>query len=160
EHALGSHRNLWAIVEAAHHLAFRTLLELIGGQVQACLNQRMIKQVIIFATGHKREASHIGEHYPVAILAIEAQQRAFWWMLVCRQIPPNGRNCLAQFLSISAIPTVPKPAEPLITVCLSNRCPRSHDFPTLAAPVARCTDVIQSAKSERQVVGLGKCALA
>ena len=28
----GSHRNLRAIVEAAHHLAFGTLLELIGGR--------------------------------------------------------------------------------------------------------------------------------
>ena len=29
-HTLGSHRNLWAIVEAARHLTFGTLLELVG----------------------------------------------------------------------------------------------------------------------------------
>ena len=30
-HALGSHRDLGAIVKAAHRLAFRALLQLIGG---------------------------------------------------------------------------------------------------------------------------------
>ena len=44
QHALGSHRHLWAVVEAAHHLAFWALLELIRGQVQTRLNQRMIER--------------------------------------------------------------------------------------------------------------------
>jgi len=70
-HALGFHRDLRTIVEATHGLAFRALLELIGRQVQACLNERVIKDGVVFATGHKREARHIGEHRPGAILAIE-----------------------------------------------------------------------------------------
>lgn len=74
---LGSHRDLGAIVETALHLTFGTLLELVGRQVQTRLNQRMIEQVIVFATGHKRETSHIGEHNPIAILSIEPEQRAF-----------------------------------------------------------------------------------
>ncbi len=45
QHALGSHRHLWTVVEAAHHLAFRALLELIGGQVQTRLHERMIEHV-------------------------------------------------------------------------------------------------------------------
>lgn len=32
-YAIGTHRNLWAVVETANHLAFRTLLELIRWQV-------------------------------------------------------------------------------------------------------------------------------
>src|SRR5258708_25547331 len=51
EHAIRSHWDLWAVVETARHLTFGTLLELIRWQVQACLNERMIKQVIVFATG-------------------------------------------------------------------------------------------------------------
>ena len=47
-HALGSHRDLWAVVEAAHDLAFRALLELIGGQVQARLDERVIEQRVLF----------------------------------------------------------------------------------------------------------------
>ena len=76
--ALRSHRDLGAIVEATPHLTFGTLLELIRRRVQACLNERMIKQVIVFATGHKGEPGHIREHGPVAILSIEPEQRAFW----------------------------------------------------------------------------------
>ncbi len=75
-HSLGSYRNLGAIVEAARHLTFGTLLDLIGRQVQARLKPRMIEQVIVFATGDKGEPSHIGEHGPVAILSIEAEQGA------------------------------------------------------------------------------------
>ena len=74
EHALGSHRHSGAVVEAAHHLAFRTLLELIGGQVQTRLDERMIEHGVLFATGHKGEASQIGKHSPRAILAIEPEQ--------------------------------------------------------------------------------------
>jgi hypothetical protein len=73
-YAIGSHRDLGAIVEAAPHLTFGTLLKLIGGQVQPRLNQRMIEQVIVFAARHQREPSHIGEHGPVAILPIAPQQ--------------------------------------------------------------------------------------
>jgi hypothetical protein len=98
-HPLGSHRDLGAIVQTAHQLAFGTLLELIRGQVQARLNQRMIEQAIGFVAGHKREASHIGQHGSRAVLPIEPQQRAFWWEVVGCQIPANGGETLAQFLS-------------------------------------------------------------
>ncbi len=76
-HALRTHRDLWAVVEAANHLAFGTVLELIRRQVETRLDERMIKHAVLFATGHKREASHIGEHRPIPILPIEPQQRAF-----------------------------------------------------------------------------------
>jgi hypothetical protein len=114
----GSHRDLGAIVETAYHWAFGTLLELIGGQVQARLDQRMIEQMIVFATRHKREASHIGKHRSIAVLPVEPEQRAFLWKLMSRQIPANGRERLAQFLSIAPVPSVPETAEPLITMRL------------------------------------------
>ena len=47
------------------------LLELIGGQVQTRLKQRMIEHTVFFATGHKGEANEIGEHGPAAILSIK-----------------------------------------------------------------------------------------
>jgi hypothetical protein len=55
----------------------------------------MIKQVIVFATGHKREPSHIGEHRSIAVLPIEPEQCAFLWKLMSRQTPANGRKPLA-----------------------------------------------------------------
>src|SRR5579883_650021 len=76
ELAIGPDRDLWTVVEAAHHLTFGSLLHLIGGQVQTRLNERMIKEAIVFAAGHKREASEVGEHRSIAILAIEPDQRA------------------------------------------------------------------------------------
>src|SRR6516162_1595359 len=62
QHTLRSHRNLWAVVEAAHHLAFWPLLELIGRQVQTQLDERMIEGGVLFAASHKREGGHIGKH--------------------------------------------------------------------------------------------------
>ena len=70
-HSLGPYRNLRAIVEAAHDLTFWTLLELIGGQVQTRLDERVIEHRVVFAACHKCEASEIGEHSPRAILAVE-----------------------------------------------------------------------------------------
>ena len=66
-HTIRSHRDLGAIVEAAHHLTFRTLLELIRRQMQTGLNQRVIEQAIVFAPGHKRKTGEIGEDRPIAI---------------------------------------------------------------------------------------------
>ena len=155
-HAIGSHRYLWAVVEAANHLTFRTLLKLIGRQVQACLNERMIEHAVFFATGHKGKAGQIGEHRSGAVLAIKPQQGVFLWELICRQIATNGRERFPQFLSVSPVATVAKTAEPLIAVRLRNRCARPDDFPTFAPFVARGTDLIQSAEGLRQVSACGK----
>jgi hypothetical protein len=97
---------------------------------------------------------------PLPYCPSRREPRAFLRKVMSRQIPTNGHKSFAQFFPIASVPTIAETAEPLITVHLSNRCPRSDDFPTLAAPVARSTDLIQSAKRGRQAVGLGKRALA
>ena len=102
----------------------------------------MIEQAIFFAARHKREPSHIGKHGSSAILPIEPQQRAFLRKVGGNQISANGREAPSQFLSISTVAPIPETAEPLITMCLRNRCARPDHFPTLAAPVARSTHVI------------------
>lgn len=117
-HTIRSHWDLWAVIETACHLTFGTLLELIRWQMQTCLNEWMIKQVIVFATDDKGEPSHIGEHSPVAILSVEAQQRAFLRKVVGRQILTNGGESLTQFLPIPPVPAIAKRAQPLITVRL------------------------------------------
>ncbi len=111
-HALGSHWHRRAVIELARGLAFGALLELIRWQVQTCLNQWMIKHAVFFATGHKGEASEIGEDRAQAILPVKPQTCMFWGELVGSQIPADGRKPLAQFLSIPAVPTVAKGAEP------------------------------------------------
>ena len=71
------------------------LLELIGGQVQTCLDQRMIKHAVFFATSHKREACHIREYSPRAILPKDMEQGTALWELVCREVARDRRFALA-----------------------------------------------------------------
>ena len=73
DHAAGrSLRSDWdlgAIVEAANHLAFGTLLDLIKWQVQPCRNLWMIEQVVVFVASHKHEPGQVSQHGSVPILA-------------------------------------------------------------------------------------------
>jgi hypothetical protein len=78
EHTIGPHRDLWAIVEAAHHLAFRALLDLVGRQVQPGLNERMVEQAIVFPARNIREPSDISEDRSIAILPVKPDQPTFW----------------------------------------------------------------------------------
>src|SRR5205085_2906170 len=137
EHALGPYRHCRAVVEAAHYLAFRALLELIWGQVQTRLNERMIEHGVVFAAGHKGETSHVGEHGPGAILSIEPEQSALLWQLVCREIATDGREALAQFRSVATVAAVAKRAEPLEAVGLADDGARPHHLASLAPGVAR-----------------------
>ncbi len=56
-HTLNSHRHSRTVVETVHDLTFRTLLELIGREVQTCLDKWVIKHAVLFATHHKRDSS-------------------------------------------------------------------------------------------------------
>jgi len=112
EYPLGSHRDLWAIVEATHHLAFWTLLELIWGQMQTGLDQRMIECGVLFTSCHKSESGQIREHGSGPILAVEPEQSAPLWELVGREIPTNGREAPTQFLPVAPVASVAKRAEP------------------------------------------------
>ncbi len=111
-HTERSHWHFWTVVEAAHHLAFRALLELIGGQVQTRLDERMIKHGVLFATGHKGEASQVGQHGPGAILSIEPEEGEPLWELVRREVARDRREGLAQFRSVATVAPVAKRAEP------------------------------------------------
>jgi hypothetical protein len=160
QHALGPHRHVWAVVEAAHDLAFWTLLELIGRQVQTRLDQRMIEYRVLFATRHEGETGQISEHGSRPILSIESQQGACLWKLVRREVTRDGRERLAQFLPVAAVAAVAKRAEPLVAMGLTNDGAGAHHLSALAPFVARSTDVIQPAKGWGQLFGLGQGALA
>src|SRR5579875_790738 len=73
---LSPHWHCRAVIEAAQQLTFWTLLELIWGQVQTRLHERMIEGTVLLAASHEGEAGQIGEDGPRAILSIEAQQGA------------------------------------------------------------------------------------
>jgi hypothetical protein len=109
--SLGSHRDLRAIVEAAHHWAFRALLELIRGQVQLRLNQRMIEQAIVFPTGHKHEPSYIGEHGPVAVLPVEAcaavRSGGRWWAVRYRPMAEIPWRSSSRYRPFPRLPKLP-----------------------------------------------------
>src|SRR5512135_384926 len=140
QHTLGSHRHLWTVVEAAHALAFRTLLELIRRQVQTRLNERVSKHCVLFAAGHKGEASQICQDSPGAILSVEPQQGTLFWELVCSLIATNGREALTQFLPAATVAPVAERAEPLETMGLTNDGAGVHHLSPLAPFVARRTD--------------------
>ena len=75
-HPLRPHWHSRAVIEAAHHLTFWTLLKLIWGEMETGLDKRMIKRAVLLAASHESEAWQIGEHGPRAILSIEPQQGA------------------------------------------------------------------------------------
>jgi len=70
--------------------------------VQTRLDERVIEDRVLFATGHKSEASQVSE----------PQQSALLWKLVCGKIPADGGEALAQFGSVATVAFVPKTAEP------------------------------------------------
>ncbi len=111
EHARRSHRHLRTIVKAAHHLAFRTLLELIGRQVQACLDEGMVEHAVLFASGHESKTCEIAEHRSRAILAVKPNQGARGIELIRFEIATNGSEPLAQFLPIAPVPTIAETAD-------------------------------------------------
>src|SRR5260221_11167202 len=56
QYAIGSHRHLWAVVEATHHLTFRALLELICWEMQKARDERMIMHLEHLRACYKHEA--------------------------------------------------------------------------------------------------------
>src|SRR5712692_1055566 len=154
EYSLGSHRDLWTVVEAAHRLAFRPLLKLIGWQVQTRLNERMVEHTVVFAAGHKREACHIGEHRPRPILTVESEQGMRLWKLVRCEIAHDRREALAQFHAILPVAAIAKTAEPVVAVGLTDHSAGPYHLPTLASGVARGANLIQPARGRRKFFGL------
>jgi hypothetical protein len=80
--------------------------------MQTRLDQRMIKHPVVFASGHEREPSQISEDGPGPVLPIESQERAGLWKLIGSEIPSNGRQAIAQLLSVAPVATITKTAEP------------------------------------------------
>jgi hypothetical protein len=64
-----SHWHVWAVGETAPCLTFWALLELIGWEMQARLNLRMIKGGVLFAARHKSEPGQVREDRASAVLA-------------------------------------------------------------------------------------------
>src|SRR6266516_50397 len=136
EHARRSHRHLWTVVEAAHQLAFRTLLKLIWGEAQTRLHERMIEHGVLFAAHHEREACQIRQHGPGAVLPIEPEEGALLRKLVGSEVATDGREGLTKFLPVESVASVAKRAEPLVGVGLADDGTSPHDFPTLAPRIA------------------------
>ncbi|HEY1351158.1 MAG TPA: hypothetical protein VGF67_16180 [Ktedonobacteraceae bacterium] len=120
----------------------------------------MIKEAIVVAAGHPREASAVGEHRSIALWAIEPDQRARSGTLMRRQRAAPGRESLTQFFPGAPVPSVSNMAEPRRDLSLRHRGPRPDRLSACAARVSRRTHLVQSTKRGRQVVGLGKRALA
>src|SRR5512135_220262 len=122
--------------------------------MQTGLDLRMIKDAVLFATRHKREASQVRENCSRAVLAVEPQQGLFRQELLRREVARDGGKRLSQFLSVAPVAFVAKTAEPLEAVGLADDRARPYHLPALAPSVARSTHLIQPAKGLRQVFRL------
>jgi hypothetical protein len=114
----------------------------------------VIEDAVVFATGHEGEAGQVGEHRACAILSKDMEQGTRRWELVRGEIARDRRECLAQFRWGASVASVPKTAEPVVTMRLRNHRARADDLPALASGVASSTDVIQPPKRRGQVVCL------
>src|SRR5215471_9699910 len=141
-YTLWPHGHLWAVVETAYQLAFRALLALIWGEMQTRLDERMIKDCIVFASCHTGKANQVGQHGSGAILSIKPEQGVLFRELVRHEIAVNGCESLAQFCSVASVAPIAKTAEPVVAMSLRNHGARPDDLPALASRVARGTHVI------------------
>jgi hypothetical protein len=115
-HAIWPHRDIGAVVELPHQVTFRAAELLIGRQMQTALDLWPIQYIVIFATHHEQEVCQIGDDSPCPILAVQSQQGTRRRKMVCLQIPLDGAQCPAQFLSVESIASVAETAEPLVTM--------------------------------------------
>ena len=145
-HALRPHWHRLAVVETAHDLTFRTVLELIGRQVQTRLDERVVEHRVLFAAGHVGETSQVCQHGPGAILSKDMQQSTRLWELVRCEVTRDRGMCLAQLCAVATVASVAKRAKPLGTVGLTDDGASTHDLAALVPPVAGGTDIIQPAK--------------
>jgi hypothetical protein len=118
------------------------------------LDERMIEHAILFAAGHIGEASQICQHGPGPILPVEPQQGTRLRRLVRGEVARDRHKSLAQLRAVATVPAIPKRAEPLEAVGLTDDSPRPDHLPALTPPVARSTHLIQPAKSRGQVFAL------
>jgi hypothetical protein len=136
-HPLGSHWHLWTVVETAHGLTFRTLLETDRGADANAPEPADDRVRCTLCHGSRTRSPPICQHSPGAIVAVESEQGALVRDLVRRQVTTNGRETLAQFRPVAPIAFVPNTAEPLEAMSLADDSPRPDHLPALASRVTR-----------------------
>ena len=122
--------------------------------MQTRLDQRLIERGVLFATSDKGETGQISEHGSHPILAIEPEQGARRWDLMCCKVACDRREALAHFHSVASVASIAKTAEPLIAMSLSDHRARPNDLSTFAPRVARGTDVIQPPRGRGYIFAL------
>ena len=121
-------------------------MNLIGGQVQARLDERVIEDGVLFPSCHESETSQVGEDRSGPILAIEPEQGPRLWDLMRGEVARDRRFALTQFLPVATVAPIAKRAEPVVIVSLADDRACPHHLSALAPSVARSTDLIQPAK--------------
>ena len=69
--AFSANRHFWTVREAAHALAFRTLVGLLRRQLQARLHERMSEDGVLLAARHKSEPGEVGQGRSCPIVSVE-----------------------------------------------------------------------------------------
>src|SRR6266536_369730 len=155
-----AHRHVRAVIERADQATFRARELLIGRQVQARLDDRQVKDPIVFASHHEGETEQIGQDGSGPIQPIKPEEGALFWKLMRSQVGPDRLHCSAQLLSVRSVAWIAEGAEPLRGMRLQDGRTATHDFASLAPSVARCTHLIQPTLRERQLWALWQGTLA
>jgi hypothetical protein len=124
---------------------------LVSRQVQARLDVGTIEDPVVFATGDIRQVAHIADNCPVAILAIEAQQRSLGGKAVGLEIRLDSRLRPAQFLAILPVARVAKAGHPLMRMHVQDGRAGANKFPPFASGVAGGTEGTQASLGGRPI---------
>jgi hypothetical protein len=148
-------RHLWASRERADQVTFRAGELLISREVQTCLDDRQIKEPIIFAAHHEGAPAQIGQDGSGPLQTIKPQQSALVWKLVCFQVGANHLHPWTQLLSLLPVAGVARSVPSRLSgMRLPNGRTGTHDFPSLTTRVARSAHVFQPTPGDRQLRAL------
>jgi hypothetical protein len=117
--------------ERADQLTFRAGEWLIGGQVQARLDRRHVKEPRVLAARHESQTQEISLHCSGPRPTVKSQQSALFGNRMRLQGGTNRLSCSSQLLAVLAVPRVAEGAEPLRRLCLPDGRAGPHAFPRL-----------------------------
>jgi len=117
-HALRPQGQIRAVVEGAHHPAFRVGQVLIWRKFQASLDLGSLQDLRVFATHDIRQSCQIGEDGSCPILPIQAQQSALCGVVMRFEVASDDCHRPTELDPVLAIARIPKSGKPLMRMSL------------------------------------------
>ena len=99
-------RQIRAVVQGAHHPAFRVGQRLLGRKLQTSLDLGSLQDLRVFAAHDIRQSCQISEDGSRPILPVQAEQGTRFGVVVRFERPLDGCYCLTQLCSVFSIPGI------------------------------------------------------